>query len=159
MKTNPFSLLLVCLSLFMLTETFAQKQADIKAKLEKIAAEMSEKMVKGDLHHDYYADDAISMPEGQPMIEGIDALKANADQMEASGINFTEFELKPSKVMVNGKMVTEIGNYSLVVTMPEVPEPIADKGKYLTIWEIQKDGKLKIKVETWNTDMSPMGPQ
>ena len=150
---------LICLSLFSVTEGIAQKQAEIEAKLEKIAAEMSEKMVKGDFQHDYYADDAISMPEWQPMIEGIEALKANADQMKASGINFTKFELKPLKVIINGKMVTEIGTYDLTMTMPEVPEPISDKGKYLTIWEIQKRGDMKIKVETWNTDMSPMEPQ
>jgi hypothetical protein len=35
-----------------------------------------------------------------------------------------------------------------------VPE-WADNGKYITIWEMQKDGSIKIKVETWNTDHNP----
>jgi hypothetical protein len=35
--------------------------------------------------------------------------------------------------------------------VPEWP----DNGKYITIWEIQKDGTPKIKVETWNTDNNP----
>jgi ketosteroid isomerase-like protein len=30
-----------------------------------------------------------------------------------------------------------------------------DHGKYLTIWEKQKDGSLKIKIETWNSDVDP----
>ena len=150
---------LICLSLFLVTEAIAQDQEAIKVKLEKIAKEMSDKLVKGDYHHDYYADDAISLPEGRPMIQGIADLKANMDEMEASGVKFSKFEAKPVKVTVNGKMVTEIGTYDLTLTMPGVSEPISDKGKYLTIWEIQKKGDLKIKVETWNTDMSPMGPQ
>jgi hypothetical protein len=37
---------------------------------------------------------------------------------------------------------------------PDVPE-WADNGKYITIWEMQKDGSIKIKVETWNTDHNP----
>jgi hypothetical protein len=37
---------------------------------------------------------------------------------------------------------------------PDVPE-WADYGKYITIWEEQKDGSMKIKVETWNTDTNP----
>jgi hypothetical protein len=31
----------------------------------------------------------------------------------------------------------------------------ADQGKYITIWEEQPDGSMKIKVETWNTDTNP----
>jgi ketosteroid isomerase-like protein len=31
-----------------------------------------------------------------------------------------------------------------------------DHGKYLTVWEKQKDGSLKVKVETWNSDVDPM---
>jgi ketosteroid isomerase-like protein len=34
-----------------------------------------------------------------------------------------------------------------------------DTGKYLTLWEKQADGSLKIKVETWNTDKNPMMPK
>jgi hypothetical protein len=33
---------------------------------------------------------------------------------------------------------------------------ISDKGKYLTIYERDANGSLKIKVETWNTDLNPM---
>jgi hypothetical protein len=30
-----------------------------------------------------------------------------------------------------------------------------DNGKYLTLFEIQQDGSLLIKVDTWNTDLNP----
>jgi len=39
--------------------------------------------------------------------------------------------------------------------MPDQPAPMEDHGKYLTIWEKQKDGSLKVKVETWNSDVNP----
>jgi ketosteroid isomerase-like protein len=39
--------------------------------------------------------------------------------------------------------------------MPGNDKPMNDAGKYVTIWEKQKDGSLKIKIETWNTDSNP----
>ena len=53
-------------------------------------------------------------------------------------------------------MITEIGTYKISMTMPNMDKPMEDHGKYLTIWEKQKDGSLKVKVETWNSDVDPM---
>ena len=53
-------------------------------------------------------------------------------------------------------MITEIGTYKMNRSMPGMDKPMDDHGKYLTIWEKQKDGSLKIKVETWNSDVDPM---
>jgi hypothetical protein len=36
-----------------------------------------------------------------------------------------------------------------------MPGPMEDHGKYVTVWEKQKGGALKIKVETWNSDINP----
>ena len=40
--------------------------------------------------------------------------------------------------------------------MPNMDKPMDDHGKYVTIWEKQKDWSLKIKVETWNSDVDPI---
>jgi len=42
------------------------------------------------------------------------------------------------------------------MSMPGMDKPMDDQGKYLTIWEKQKDGSMKVKVETWNSDADPM---
>jgi ketosteroid isomerase-like protein len=60
------------------------------------------------------------------------------------------------KVMVNGNLITEIGTYKISMSMPNMDNPIDDHGKYLTIWEKQKDGSLKVKVEIWNSDVDHM---
>ena len=31
-----------------------------------------------------------------------------------------------------------------------------DHGKYLNIWQKESDGTLKIKVNSWNSDINPM---
>ena len=60
------------------------------------------------------------------------------------------------EVIVCKEMVIEIGEYAISLTIPGMEMPVADKGKYITVWERQKDGSLKIKIETWNTDVNPM---
>jgi ketosteroid isomerase-like protein len=45
------------------------------------------------------------------------------------------------------------------MNIPGMPNDFEDQGKYLTIWEKQSDGSLKIKVEMWNTDVNNMGGQ
>lgn len=159
MKKVMFLVALVSMSLVFLTRVNAQDDEAIKAQIEKIALNLSQKLESGDFHHDYYADDAISLPSRQPMVEGMEALKANMDQMEASGVKFSKFTLKPVKVTVNGKMVTEIGTYNMVMIVPGIPDPMSDKGKYINIWEIQKKGDLKLKVEMWNSDVPLTGSE
>ena len=39
---------------------------------------------------------------------------------------------------------------------PDAPGGVwSDKGKYLTLYEIQEDGSLLMKADTWNTDNNP----
>ncbi|NJK85592.1 MAG: hypothetical protein HC906_06145 [Bacteroidales bacterium] len=53
-------------------------------------------------------------------------------------------------------IITEIGTYEIKLTVPGMENEVQDNGKYLTIWEQQNDGSLKIKTEIWNTDTNPM---
>jgi ketosteroid isomerase-like protein len=60
------------------------------------------------------------------------------------------------KIITAGDLVTDIGTYKISMNMAGSDKKIDDHGKYLTILEKQKDGSLKVKVETWNTDVDPM---
>jgi hypothetical protein len=50
--------------------------------------------------------------------------------------------------------VIEIGNFKIELDMPGMPG-IKDQGKYMTVY-VREGGSLKIKAETWNTDMNAM---
>jgi ketosteroid isomerase-like protein len=97
------------------------------------------------------------MPANEPMADGLPAIKKSNEEMMKSGMKITAFEPTILKVLVNGNQVTEIGTYKFSMTMPGNDKPMDDHGKYLTVWEKQKDGSLKIKIETWNSDVNPMG--
>jgi len=143
---------------FAVHVALAQSPAEYKAKIEKINKEMTQYMLEGNSEKSMslYADDAISMPSYEPMHEGIASIRKANQEMMKSGMKVTAFEPVTLKVMVNGDMITEIGSYKISMSMPGMEKPMDDHGKYLTIWEKQKDGSLKVKIETWNTDVDPM---
>jgi len=105
---------------------------------------------------DMYTEDAISMPRNHPMQVGIAEIRKASMEGMKSGWKTTAFELNNQKIITSGNLVTDIGTYKISMTGPGMDKPVDDHGKYLTIYEKQKDGSLKIKVETWNTDVDPM---
>ena len=158
---KKLSILSFCLLLtvfFAVNAAIAQTAADYKAKIEKINKEMTQYMLEGNFEKSMslYAADAISLPSYEPMHDGIAAIRKASEDMMKTGVKITAFEPVTIKVQVNGNMITEIGTYKISMTMPGMESPMQDHGKYLTIWEKQKDGSLKVKVETWNTDVDPM---
>lgn len=158
MKTKSLFLTVLILVFFSTTGSFAQKEADYKAQIEKNNKQMAEYMLKGDVEKNLmlYTSDAISMPSYEPMHQGIAEIRKASEKMVASGMKFNSFEPTIVKVIPMGNLITEIGTYKISMNMPGTNAPMNDQGKYLTIWEKQKDGSLKVKVETWNSDMDPM---
>jgi ketosteroid isomerase-like protein len=137
---------------------FSQSESEYKSKIEAMNKEMVKDMLAGNTAKilTNYTEDAISLPSYQPMAQGLAAIKKSSEEMAKSGVKFTSFTPTIVKVLVNGNHITEIGTYKISMTVPNMPAPMEDHGKYLTVWEKQKDGSLKVKVETWNSDVDPM---
>lgn len=152
------SLCLLIVVTFSVKHVRAQSDTELKTKIEKLNKEMSGAMAAGDFEKEmsYYADDVIYMPNNSKMVEGKAALKASNEEMMKSGVKITSFETKTLKVMSCNKTIAEIGTYQISMSVPGKADPIKDNGKYLTIWEKQADGSLKVKLEIWNTDLNPM---
>jgi ketosteroid isomerase-like protein len=150
-----FSLLL--LFLFGVTIIQAQDMSELKSKVQKMNDKYAKMMMNGEMDAmwDGYTDDVISMPSYEPMIKGIDALKESTKKMMESGIKFTAFKSTVTEVMKYDNLVVDIGTYKLTMSIPGMPELWSDHGKYMTLWEVQEDGSMKVKVETWNTDTNP----
>ncbi|MBK7499744.1 MAG: hypothetical protein IPI19_11725 [Ignavibacteriales bacterium] len=73
-------------------------------------------------------------------------LRELSEMQAKSGWKTTEFILSITDIIVQGNLAIEIGNYNMKMSGPDVPE-WADYGKYITIWEEQKDGSMKIKLK------------
>ena len=157
-RTIVSSSFLLLVVLFMTSVAFSQTSSEYKAKIEKINKEMAKYMIEGNTEKglSLYTADAISLPSYEPIRDGLPAIRKASEEMVKTGWKCKSYETKTLKVMPNGNMITEIGTYTISMTMPGMDKPMDDRGKYLTIWEKQKDGSLKVKIETWNSDINPM---
>ncbi len=127
---------------------------EIKEIGDKLAKAIVENDI--DLLLSLYAEDAISLPNNGPRLDGVKALRKKHMEMADAGTTITSFESVPTDVWEAGSQVIEIGNYEFTLEMRSKARPIKERGKYLTIYERDVEGDLKIKVEIRNTDIDPM---
>jgi ketosteroid isomerase-like protein len=156
--TNITSIIIIAVFLFSVG---CQQQHDLK-KLQGQVDVINDEIVKAILQNDsegplkFYTEDLVSLPSYQPMIKGMDALKAEAEKQKEMPMNMKTFNMNSTDLWASGKFVVEIGTYDLTMDWPDAPGGVwSDNGKYLTLYEIQEDGSLLIKAETWNTDTNP----
>ena len=135
----------------------AQDTAGLKKKIQEMNDKAAEMMVKNDEAGMWanYTEDVISMPSYEPMLKGIEACKQSYKKMNEFGMKMTAFKSVVTDVIDAGNYVVDIGTYKISMSIPGMDMPWDDHGKYMTIWQKQDDGSLKIKVETWNTDVNP----
>lgn len=151
--------ILFVVAMFMAFTTYSQQSArDYQTKIEELNKEMAQSMIEGNIEKNLsmYTDDAISLPDNEPMRDGIAAIRQGAEEMAKAGVKVSSFEPTVKKIIPEGNLITEIGSFKIKVNIPGMDRPVEQQGKYLTIWEKQADGSLKVKVETWNTDENPM---
>jgi ketosteroid isomerase-like protein len=135
---------------------------ELNAKLMDEVAAIGDALAKAMVKDDYefmlgmYAEDAISLPNYGPRMEGIEAFKKHHAEMTAAGMKILAFDSEPTEAWGCGDQVIEIGWFEIALEMPGMPDSIKDKGKYMTVYSRDADGMLKIKAETWNTDLNPM---
>ncbi len=139
----------------MATDQSGDKYRELVEKMNK---EMAQAMIEGNHEKSmsFYAKDVISLPNYDKMLKGLDALRKSNEAMEKAGWKVKAFEPETLTVTSCDNMITEIGTFKISFAMEGMEHPIEDIGKYITIWEKQDDGSLKIKVEIWNSDTNPM---
>ncbi len=158
-KKHLKSVLMLLVSTIFCFQLFAQKDIDkLKSEIESINAKLVKANIAGDLETiaSFYTDDIIHMPNYAPMVKGKEIMIEKEKETREAGFKMLSMNLNIVDVMACKDLVIEIGEYALSLTIPEMSYPVADNGKYVTVWERQKDGSLKIKIETWNTDVNPM---
>jgi len=133
----------------------------VRTQIEKYNTKMAEAMVKGDYTSSLsmYAEDAYSLPSYSPMVHGKESIRKSSEEMAASPMKIKSFKTDIEEIIHGGDLVVEIGTYDISMETEGSPDPMNDHGKYVTVWEKQDDGSLKIKVETWNSDTNPFGDE
>lgn len=158
MKANLTKVMLLLLSIiFLSSAVFAQDMEELRKKVDAINATLTKAMLENDMDTpvSLYTNECWSLPSYSPMLKGKAAIKKAAKENAQNPMKMTDFKLQTVDIFTEGDLVVEIGEYELEFEMPGMPAPMTDKGKYLTIFEMQEDGSLLMKAETWNTDINP----
>jgi ketosteroid isomerase-like protein len=157
MKLGSLKLFAAIFSFMLITSISFAQNSELKEKIQMMNNDLAKAIVAGDTETimAMYTDDAVSLPSYEPMIEGKDAImKKNKEDMEM-GFKVNDMTMQTMNVWSSGSLAYEIGNYTIDISIPGMPDSWPDNGKYITIWEEQSDGSWKIKAETWNTDNNP----
>jgi uncharacterized protein (TIGR02246 family) len=99
-----------------------------------------------------YADDAVVLPQGVPMMKGRSAIQATLNAMVARG-GILRFN-PPSEVDVAGNRAVAIGTYTVSIPAAGGSSPQVIAAKYLTVFKrIGNDWKIVYDMQ--NLDPAP----
>ncbi|HQR11663.1 MAG TPA: DUF4440 domain-containing protein [Casimicrobiaceae bacterium] len=102
-----------------------------------------------------YAEDAVVMPPGSPMLRGHAAIKPVLAReiagAQAGGVTFVMGNV--NDVAVFGDTAWHSGTFSVT----NKSGAVVDTGKYMEIWS-KKGGKWHISRDIWNSDTPPPAP-
>ena len=102
----------------------------------------------------FYADEAKLLPTAESLVAGKEAITKEWGHILA----IPDFENKSTmtnlEVASGGDMAYTTGTY-VAKMMGESGKPATEPGKWVSIWKKQRDGKWRIVVDIYNTDVPP----
>jgi ketosteroid isomerase-like protein len=104
----------------------------------------------------FYADDASAFPPNTPMLTGKQSIRKWVSELMATP-GFA-MSWQPTKVETSrgGDLAYTVGTYQLTMNDPK-GKPVADRGKYVTVWKKQPDGRWKMVADIFNSDLPAPG--
>ncbi len=94
-----------------------------------------------------YADDAVSMPDGEPMLKGKAAIQKKQEADFAKPAMFSSIGFETMDVYAQGDVVTEVGK----TMYKDAAGKTTGGGKYIAVFE-KRDGKYLCIREIYNKD-------
>ncbi len=94
-----------------------------------------------------YAEDAVSMPDGEPMISGKAAIQKKQEADFAKPATFASIAFETMDVYAQGNVVTEVGK----TMYKDAAGKTTAGGKYIAVFE-KRDGKYLCIREIYNQD-------
>ena len=102
----------------------------------------------------HYADDAILMVPGMPVMKGKEAIRAGLKMVLADPNVSLTFTPNSVDVAKSSDIAFSQGVYTMVTSDPKTKKPVTEKGTYVTTYKKQPDGLWKA-VQDINTPEAP----
>lgn len=126
--------------------------ADIEA-IRKADLAWAEQSVNLDSHISYFMEDAMVLAPNEPMITGKANIRKTLEEMYQMPGFSIKWQPVDVEVSSSGDMGCTIGTYEMTMN-DSTGMQMKDKGKYMTIWKKQADGKWMVSADMFNTNMS-----
>ncbi|HSN61245.1 MAG TPA: nuclear transport factor 2 family protein [Ferruginibacter sp.] len=123
----------------------AQIRSDITALENAWAAAINAKDINALMA--LYADDAVSMPDGGPMLNGKAAIQKKQEMDFAAPASFATIAFETLDVYAQGDVATEVGK----TMYKDAAGKVTGSGKYIAVFE-KRNGKYLCIREIYNKD-------
>ena len=133
----------------------APDQTEARRQIEAAAIGIWQAVARGDsaaiLAH--YADDALILGSGAPMLQGKPAVAAFLQGL-FGGNTLRDVKGSVTDIMISGDLAVETGTYAMTI-IPKNGNAVADKGKYIHVWKKSVDGSWKVVRYVPTSDIPP----
>ena len=102
----------------------------------------------------YWADDAVVIPQGQPVAQGKAAIRAFVASSFAIPGFHIHWKSEPPEFSPDGKLAYMRGANDMTVSGPD-GTPIKLPGRALTVWRKDADGQWRCVADIWNDPPKP----
>jgi ketosteroid isomerase-like protein len=89
-----------------------------------------------------------------PIRTGSEAIRQWASETMANPGFAVSWQATAAEVSAAGDLGYTVGTYDFTLHDPQ-GNPMTDRGKYVTVWKKQPDGKWKVAVDIFNSDLPP----
>jgi uncharacterized protein (TIGR02246 family) len=133
------------------------RAADERAVREADAA-WSEAVAAKDVegYSSFLAEDALELLPNVPMLAGKESIRKSASEMMATPGFAMSWQPTKAEASRGGDLAYTVGTYQFTLNDPK-GRPVTDRGKYMTVWKKQPDGKWKAVADTHNSDLPAPG--
>jgi uncharacterized protein (TIGR02246 family) len=101
-----------------------------------------------------YAQDAIVLRPNAPAIQGREAIQ----QWLATFPPISNASGQGIEVVGYGDLAYLRGTYTMTFSLPGIPAPLEEQGKFLQVYRKESDGSWKLTREIYNSDLPLPGP-
>ena len=141
-------------SFFFICAASASDTKDIEQALRDLDAQWSAAAGAKDLEKtiSFYSENALVLPTNAPAATTKEAIRNTWKDLLASPGVAISWKTTKVEVAKSGDIAYTTGTYELTVNDAS-GKPINDRGKYVEVWKKQTDGKWKVAVDIWNSDL------
>ncbi len=146
------SFFFICAASASDTKAIEQALRDLDAQWSAAAA--AKDLEKTISFYSENAQDALVLPTNAPAATTKEAIRNTWKDLFASPGLAISWKTTKVEVARSGDIAYTTGTYELTVNDAS-SKPINDRGNYVEVWKKQTDGKWKVAVDIWNSDLPP----